>query len=85
MALFAWSSQAAGFFTGRYTEADSENPATKEMAESLVQRGQLPTSAAGPGTRGTERCHSQSGGACLCALRIAEHVCVDRSGTHRGA
>ncbi|MGA8658216.1 MAG: aldo/keto reductase [Chthoniobacterales bacterium] len=39
MALFAWSSQAAGFFTGRYTEADSENPATKEMAKVWFNEG----------------------------------------------
>jgi aryl-alcohol dehydrogenase-like predicted oxidoreductase len=33
IALFAWSSQAAGFFTGRYTETDLESPAAKEMAK----------------------------------------------------
>lgn len=33
IALFAWSSQAAGFFTGRYSETDLENPGTKEMAK----------------------------------------------------
>ena len=33
MALFAWSSQAAGFFTGRYRENEREsNPVTREMA-----------------------------------------------------
>ena len=33
IALFAWSSQAAGFFTGRYSETDLESPGTKEMAK----------------------------------------------------
>lgn len=39
MPLFAWSSQAAGFFTGRYTEADSQNPTTKEMAKVWFNEG----------------------------------------------
>ena len=33
IALFAWSSQAAGFFTGRYSETDLESPGAKEMAK----------------------------------------------------
>jgi aryl-alcohol dehydrogenase-like predicted oxidoreductase len=39
MALFAWSSQAAGFFTGRYTEENSLDPATKEMARVWFNEG----------------------------------------------
>lgn len=37
--LFAWSSQAAGFFSGRYSEADFENPAAKEMAKVWFNEG----------------------------------------------
>jgi aryl-alcohol dehydrogenase-like predicted oxidoreductase len=33
IALFAWSSQAAGFFAGHYSETDLESPGTKEMAK----------------------------------------------------
>jgi len=32
MPLFAWSSQAAGFFTGRYSESEPDRPGTREMA-----------------------------------------------------
>ncbi len=32
LALFAWSSQAAGFFTDRYKEEDADKEGTKEMA-----------------------------------------------------
>ncbi len=31
MPLFAWSSQASGFLTGRYTPADRDNPAASEV------------------------------------------------------
>jgi aryl-alcohol dehydrogenase-like predicted oxidoreductase len=39
IALFAWSSQAAGFFTGRYNANDAEEPTAKNMARVWFNEG----------------------------------------------
>jgi predicted dehydrogenase/aryl-alcohol dehydrogenase-like predicted oxidoreductase len=37
--LFAWSSQAAGFFTGRYSESEPDKPGTTDMARVWFNEG----------------------------------------------
>jgi aryl-alcohol dehydrogenase-like predicted oxidoreductase len=39
VALFAWSSQAGGFFTGRYSEASVHDPAAAEMVRVWFNEG----------------------------------------------